>query len=77
VVAAGKGRESVDGRSRPGNEVKRTLTVGEAMMRCSEIVQTVGKWFEIFIGILSVSELKLTIEIASQVKELVRAGCGW
>jgi hypothetical protein len=35
-VAAGKGRESVDGRLRPGKEVRRTLTVGEAMMGCGE-----------------------------------------
>lgn len=33
VVVAGKGRERVDGRLRPGKEVRRTLTVGEAMMR--------------------------------------------
>ena len=32
VVAAGNGRERVDGRLRPGKEVRRTLTVGEDMM---------------------------------------------
>ena len=32
VVATDNGRERVDGRLRPGNEVKRTLTVGEAIM---------------------------------------------
>ena len=37
-VAAGRGRESVDGRLRPGKEVRRTLTVGEAMMGCEEKV---------------------------------------
>ena len=31
VVAAGNGRERVDGRLRPGKEVRRTLIVGEAI----------------------------------------------
>ena len=31
-MAAGKGRERVEGRLSPGNEVRRTLIIGEAMM---------------------------------------------
>ena len=31
-VVASRGRERVDGRLRPGKDVKRTLTVGEAMV---------------------------------------------
>jgi hypothetical protein len=32
VVVDGRGNERVDGRLRPGNEVRRTLTVDEAML---------------------------------------------
>jgi len=32
VVAAGSGSERVDGRFRPGKDVKRTLTTCEAMV---------------------------------------------
>ena len=35
MVAAGNGKERVEGRLRPGKEVRRTLTVGEAMMGSS------------------------------------------
>jgi hypothetical protein len=31
-VSAGRGRESVQGRFNPGKDVKRTLTVGKAML---------------------------------------------
>lgn len=34
VVSAGKGRERVDGRLRPGKDVKKTLSVDEEAMAC-------------------------------------------
>lgn len=36
LVAAGNGRDRVDGSLRPGNEVRRTLSVVEAMTGCRE-----------------------------------------
>lgn len=35
LVAAGKGKERVAGRLRPGKEVKKTLTVDEPIVNCS------------------------------------------
>lgn len=37
----GRGNESVGGRLRPGNEVKRTLMVERAMMARHELVEQV------------------------------------
>jgi hypothetical protein len=42
VVAPGRGRERVDGRMRPGKEVKRTLTVDEAMLKSLRIFRKIG-----------------------------------
>jgi hypothetical protein len=36
LVAAGNGSERVDGRLRPGKDVRRTFTVGEAMVPCNK-----------------------------------------
>ena len=38
VVSEGRGRERVDGRLSPGKEVRRTLTVDEAMVYCNHSV---------------------------------------